>query len=95
MIRRNSSRNLATLARRRATRDQLSPKNAPPGNESGFTLIELIIVVAVLPLIVGAMTAGLLSVISFTPGIANKLSDSGDAQALSTSFTKDVQGASW
>jgi prepilin-type N-terminal cleavage/methylation domain-containing protein len=81
-----------TLARR-ATRDRLSPTQARPGDESGFTLIELIIVVAVMPLIVGAMTAGLLSVISFTPVVSNKLSDSGDAEALSTSFSKDVEGA--
>ena len=69
-------------------------KRAQQGDESGFTLIELVIVVAVLPIIVGAMTVGLLSVISFSPAISNKLSDSGDAQALSTNFTKDVQGAS-
>ena len=55
--------------------------------------LNSIIVVAVLPLLVGAMTAALLSVISFTPTISNKLSDSGDAEVLSTSFTKDVQGA--
>ena len=92
MIPRRSSSSLATMARR-ATRDRLRPNHAQPGNEDGFTLIELLIVVAVLPLLVGAMTAGLLSVISFSPVVANKLSDSGDAQALSTSFTKDVQGA--
>ena len=78
---------------RRVTRSRLAPERAQRGGESGFTLIELIIVIAVLPIIVGAMTAGLLSVISFTPTISNKLSDSGDAQALSTSFTKDVEGA--
>lgn len=78
---------------RSVTRSRLAPERAPRGDESGFTLIELIIVVAVMPIIVGAMAAGLLSVISFTPTISNKLSDSGDAQALSTSFTKDVEGA--
>jgi hypothetical protein len=56
-------------------------------------LIELVIVVAVMPIIVGAMAAGLLSVISFTPTISNKLSDSGDAQALSVNYTKDVESA--
>jgi prepilin-type N-terminal cleavage/methylation domain-containing protein len=78
---------------RRVTRGRTATTRAQRGDESGFTLIELIIVVAVLPIIVGAMAAGLLSVISFTPTISNKLSDSGDAQALSTSFTKDVEGA--
>lgn len=78
---------------RRVTRIRIASARAQQGDQSGFTLIELIIVVAVLPIIVGAMTAGLLSVISFTPTISNKLSDSGDAEALSTNFTKDVEGA--
>lgn len=78
---------------RRVTRSRIVATRAHQGDQSGFTLIELIIVIAVLPIIVGAMTAGLLSVISFTPTISNKLSDSGDAEALSTSFTKDVEGA--
>ncbi len=64
------------------------------GDESGFTLIELVVVIAVLPVVVGAMVAGLLSIMSITPTISNKLSDSGDAEVLSASFTKDVQGAS-
>ncbi len=63
------------------------------GEEGGFTLIELIVVVAILPIIIGAMTAALLSIISVTPSITNRLSDSGDAQVLTTSFNKDVQGA--
>ena len=39
------------------------------------------------------MVAALLSIISFTPSIENRLSDSADAQVVSTSFNKDVQGA--
>ena len=74
-------------------RHRLSPSRAQAGDENGFTLIELIVVVAIMPLIVGAMVAALLSVISFTPGIENRLSDSADAQVVSTSFNKDVAGA--
>ncbi len=62
-------------------------------DEAGFTLIELIVVVAIMPILVGAMTAALLSILSFTPTITNRLSDSGDAQVLSTYFNRDVQGA--
>ena len=46
-----------------------------------------------MPIIVGAMVAGLLSIISFTPSIENRLSDSADAQIVTTSYNKDVQGA--
>ena len=62
-------------------------------DEAGFTLIELVVVVAVLPVIVGGLVAGLLSVMNLSPSISNTLSDSGDAQVLSTSFDKDVQSA--
>lgn len=81
------------VAVRRATRRRALLEPAAQNDESGFTLIELVVVIAILPIIVGAMTAGLLSVISFQPVISNRLSDSGDAQVLSTKFDKDVQGA--
>jgi prepilin-type N-terminal cleavage/methylation domain-containing protein len=63
-------------------------------SEGGFTLIELIIVVAVLPLVLGAISVGLISVFSLQNSVSSRLSDSGDAQVLSASFIKDVQGAS-
>ena len=82
------------IARARATtRSRLSPTRAERSDEDGFTLIELIVVVAIMPIIVGAMVAALLSVISFTPGIENRISDSADAQIVTSSFNKDVQGA--
>ena len=80
-------------AARRAACRRLAPDDGL-GDESGFTLIELVVVIAVLPVVVGAMVAGLLSIMTITPTISNKLSDSGDAEVLSASFTKDVQGAS-
>lgn len=73
---------------RRLTQNRLHGRD-----DSGFTLIELVVVIAVLPIIVGAITVGLISVIQLSPAISNKLSDSGDAQVLSTNLTKDVQGA--
>ena len=71
----------------------MSRERAPQGDESGFTLIELIVVVAIMPIIVGAMVAALLSIISFTPSIENRVSDSADAQVVTTDFNKDIQGA--
>ena len=75
------------------TRSRLSPTRVEQSDEGGFTLIELIVVIAIMPIIVGAMVAALLSIISFTPGIENRISDSADTQVVTTSFNKDVQGA--
>ncbi len=61
--------------------------------ESGFTLIELLIMVVVLPLVIGAIAAGLLAVFSLQTGVSNRLSDSGDAQVVSAYFETDVQSA--
>ena len=62
-------------------------------DESGFTLIELFIVVTILPLIVGALSAGLIAVFSLQSGVQNRLGDTGDSQVVEASFQNDVQGA--
>jgi prepilin-type N-terminal cleavage/methylation domain-containing protein len=62
--------------------------------EGGFSLIELLIVSLVLPIVVGAITLSLISVFSLQGGVANRLSDSSDAQVVSANFDRDVQSAS-
>src|SRR5487761_2281993 len=62
--------------------------------ESGFTLVELLIVITVLPLVVGAISVGLISVFSLQSGVSSRLSHTADAQVVSANFAKDVQGAS-
>ncbi len=57
----------------------------------GFTLVELLIAVTVLPLVVGAISVGLISVFSLHAGATNELMNSGDAQMVSATFLKDVQ----
>ena len=64
-----------------------------PESDSGFTLIELLIVTAVIPIIVGALAAGLLAVFSLQSSAASRLGDTSDAQAVSASFSPDVQEA--
>jgi len=61
--------------------------------EHGFTLVELLIVVTILPLIAGALSAGLIAVFSLQSGVASRLSHTADAQAVSANFARDVQGA--
>jgi prepilin-type N-terminal cleavage/methylation domain-containing protein len=62
-------------------------------SEEGFTLIELVIVIAVMPLVVGAITVGVLSVFSLQSSVASRLTDSGDAQVVSLHMQNDVQSA--
>jgi prepilin-type N-terminal cleavage/methylation domain-containing protein len=63
--------------------------------EKGFTLIELLIVTSVMPIIVGAITAGLLTVISLQSSVSGRLGDSGNAQVVQSTFIKDVQSATF
>jgi prepilin-type N-terminal cleavage/methylation domain-containing protein len=62
-------------------------------DEGGFTLIELIVVVAIMPIIVGALSIGLVSILSLQSGVSGRLADSGDAQVVSVNFGNDVQSA--
>src|ERR1035438_4416355 len=62
-------------------------------DESGFTLVELLIVVTIIPLIVGALSAGLIAVFSLQAGVQNRLGDTGDSQVVEASFQSDVQEA--
>lgn len=61
--------------------------------DEGFTLVELLIVVTIVPLIVGALAAGLLSIFSLQSSVSNRLSDSGDAQMVAATYEPDVQAA--
>jgi prepilin-type N-terminal cleavage/methylation domain-containing protein len=64
-------------------------------SDEGFTLIELIIVSLILPIIIGAITLALVAIFSTQGSVTNRLSDSGDAQVVSTNFEKDVQSAAY
>jgi type II secretory pathway pseudopilin PulG len=63
-------------------------------SDAGFSLIELLIVVAVMPLVVGAIAIAMLSVFSLYPSVSNRVSDSADAQLVGLNFQTDVQSAS-
>ena len=64
-------------------------------NQKGFTLIELIIVVTILPLIIGGLSYGLLTVLQLQSSVSNKLTDTSDAQIVSSVFASDVQAAQY
>ena len=91
-----AKRRFGEAARRREERPSLL-RASVRGRESssaGFTLIELVIVITVMPLVIGALTVGILSVFNLQSSVSDRLSDSGDAQVVSGNFQSDVQSAS-
>jgi len=73
---------------RRATRRRIEGHD-----DAGFTLIELIIVVAILPIVIGGISVALLSVFGLQNQTNNRIGDSNDELYSSTTFNKDVQSA--
>jgi prepilin-type N-terminal cleavage/methylation domain-containing protein len=61
--------------------------------DGGFTLLELIIVCAIIPIVVTAVGAGLIAVFSIQGSVSNRLTDSEDAQVVSANFVQDVQSS--
>lgn len=58
-----------------------------------MTLIELLVTLLILPLVIGGLAFGLIAVFSLQSTVSGRITDSGDAQTLSASFSKDVQSA--
>jgi prepilin-type N-terminal cleavage/methylation domain-containing protein len=61
----------------------------------GFTLVELLIVVTVLPMIIGALSLGLMSVLSLQSSVSSRLADTSDSQVVSASYENDIQSAAY
>lgn len=63
--------------------------------DEGFTLIEVLVVIVILPLVVGAIAAGMMSLFTNSGTTQTRLNDSHDAQITSTYFVRDVQSAQY
>jgi prepilin-type N-terminal cleavage/methylation domain-containing protein len=81
------------LDRFRSSRGDSSDRR-PRGDDLGFTLIELLVVLVIMPLVIGAISIGLISVMKQQNNVSNKVSDSQDTQVVSAIFVQDVQSAS-
>jgi prepilin-type N-terminal cleavage/methylation domain-containing protein len=62
--------------------------------EEGFTLIELVIVLVILPIVVGGIAVSLIGILENENSTFNRVADSADASITSANFARDVQNAS-
>lgn len=60
----------------------------------GFTLLELLMTLVLIPIVIAALAAGLIAVFSTQTSVTTRVQDSGDAQVVSANFGPDVQSAS-
>jgi prepilin-type N-terminal cleavage/methylation domain-containing protein len=67
--------------------------HAEPRGEDGFTLIELVIVIIILPIVVGGIAVALIGILQNESTTFNRVADSADAQITSVNFVRDVQNA--
>src|SRR5580704_5900008 len=81
------------VAARRRMRQRLTDARNGTEHDAGFTLIELIVVVTILPIILGAIATALISVFSLQNSVSNRVGDSNDALVASASFNRDAQSA--
>ncbi len=79
--------------RARISAAQGHERSSSERSSAGFTLIELVIVIGVMPLVIGAIAVGIISVFSLQSTVSKRLTDSGDAQVVSVNFQNDVQSA--
>jgi prepilin-type N-terminal cleavage/methylation domain-containing protein len=79
-----------------ALRARASQRRATLANDdSGFTLVELLVVIVVMPLVAGAICVAMLSVLTQENAVGSRTSNSGDTSTLSAAFVKDVQSAQY
>jgi len=81
---------------RAAATAQHGPTDGPrERGEGGFTLIELLVTSLIIPIVIGALTLALVSVLSLQNKTTANVSDTSDAQVASTYFQHDVESAAY
>jgi prepilin-type N-terminal cleavage/methylation domain-containing protein len=72
-----------------------SPKRKKTHGGDGFTLVELLVTMTIIPLVVGALSLGLIAVFSLNTRTSNRVTDTADAQVVASTYQKDVQSAGY
>ena len=61
--------------------------------DSGFTLVELLVVMIILPMIIGALSLGIIAVFSQQAKVSGRLAGSVDLQVTNATYIRDVESA--
>jgi prepilin-type N-terminal cleavage/methylation domain-containing protein len=64
-------------------------------NVRGFTLVELLITLTILPIVIGALSLGIIAVFSLNSQTSNRFADTSDAQVVASTYQNDVQSAGY
>ncbi len=62
--------------------------------ERGFTLVELLVVMIILPVIIGALSLGIIAVFSQQARLSGRLAGSVDLQVTNATYIRDVESSS-
>ena len=62
-------------------------------DETGMTLVELLVATMIVPIIIAAMSFGMITIFGLQSSVSNRLAGSGDAQVVSSLYVKDIQSA--
>lgn len=85
-----------SVVRRIATRVRTGARRrVREAGDDGFTLIELVVVLVIIPLIAGAIAMVLIVTLSDQASVSARVSDSVDSQITSAFYVRDVQSAQY
>ncbi len=70
-------------------------KRAAGRDEAGFTLVELLVVLVIMPVIIGAIADVVVTSLKSQNGVSGRLSDSASAEVTSAFYERDVQSAAF
>ncbi len=72
---------------------RISCRQCRNSDDHGYTLVELAVVLVIMPVIIGAIAFGLVSVFHLQTSVSQRLSGSVDLQKVNAQFIKDVQNS--
>jgi prepilin-type N-terminal cleavage/methylation domain-containing protein len=63
--------------------------------DDGFTLVELLITLTILPIVIGSLSLGIIAVFSLNSQTSGRFADTSDSQVVASTYQNDVQSAGY
>jgi type II secretory pathway pseudopilin PulG len=74
-------------------REQEESLDVGSGRDAGMTLVELLIVLVIMPMVIGAIALALVTSLEDSSGTSARLAESSDVQVASEFFGRDIESA--